>query len=247
MKEKLVDELVGLETSFSKNLNSLDVLDIYKLAIKSTVFSVWKDGGSLDAIQKTFDDLATKFSHDNEELKKHELLKKELEVLKKESQIKEELEIKKLKFEGYIQEIKKDFPNSKDKEFYCNALLEDNTVLIEKKKPVSKNFCGENKILYLDILSATYEKENPQYEYIQIFTKGFIFKLINRKKNKNLKDFYDKLMEKINQEKIFHVKNIKKEDKTTCSNADELMKWHELKEIGVITPEEFENKKNKLL
>ncbi|MDR2966938.1 MAG: SHOCT domain-containing protein [Methanobacteriaceae archaeon] len=247
LKENLVDELVGLGPSFGKELNSLDILNIYKLSIKSTIQFVWKEGGSIDQIQKTYDDLVTKFLDDKIELENHKLLKMELEELKKESLIKKELENEKLKFEGYIQEIKKDFQNGNEKEFYCNTLLEDNTILIEKKKPVSKNFCGENKILYLDILSAIYEKENPQNEYIQIYTKDFIFKLINKNRDKNLKDFYDKLMEKINKEKRYHVNNIQKEDKSTCSNADELMKWYELKEKGVITPEEFENKKNKLL
>ena len=269
MKEKLVDELVGLNSSFGDELSSLDILDIYKSAIKSTVLSAWKDGMSFDEIQKIYNDLATKHLQDKEELEKQKLLKDELEELKKESTIKKELENKKLledeleelkkesiikeelknkklKFEGYIQEIKKDFPDNKGREFLCTAILENNTIFIEKKKPLSKSLCGENKILYLDILSAVYERENRQYDYIQIYTEGFIFKLINKNRDKNLKDFYDKLMEKINKEKICHAKNIKKDDKSP-SGADELMKWYELKEKGVITQEEFENKKDKLL
>lgn len=248
MKKNLVDKLVGLHSSFGEELNSLDILDIYKLAIKSTVQKVWNEGGSPAEIQKTYDDLATKHLNDKEELEKQKFLKKELDELKKESLLKEELENKKLKFEGYIQEIKKDFPNNNDKEFHCTTILENNTIFIEKKKPISKSFCGENKLLYLDILYAVYEKENPRYEYIQIYSEGLIFKLINRNKDKNLRDFYDKLMERINKEKICLAKNdVKKEDKYHSSDADELMKWHELKEKGVITQEEFENKKNNLL
>jgi hypothetical protein len=247
MKKELVDKLVGLGSSFGEELGSLNILDIYKLAIKSTVQSVWRDGRSFDEIQKTYDDLATKHLQDKEELEKQKLLKKELNELKKESIIKEELKNEKLKFEGYIQEIKKDFLHNKDKEFYFTALLEDNTIFIEKKKPISKTFCGENKILYLDILSAVYEKENRQYEYIQIYTEGFIFKLINKNRNKNLKDFYDKLMERINKDKICNSKNNIKKDIESYSDADELMKWYELKEKGVITQEEFENKKSNLL
>lgn len=247
IKEKLVNKLVGLGSSFGEELNSLDIQHIYKLAIKSTVQKVWKEGASLDEIQKTYDELANRHLNDKKELEKQKLLNRELEELKKESVIQEELENEKLKFEGYIQEIKKDFQDNKDKEFHCTTILENNTLFIEKKKPISKNFCGENKILYLDILSAVYEKENPRYEYIQVYTEGLLFKLVNKNKEKNLKDFYNKLMEKINKEKICHVKNIKKDDNSSCSDADELMKWYELREKGVITQEEFESKKNKLI
>ena len=246
MKENLVEELVGIGSSIGKELNSLNILDIYKFAIKSAVQSVWKEGRSIEDIQKTYDALATKHLQDKEELEKQKSLKIELDELKKESLIKKEVEKNKLKFEGYFQEIKKDFPSS-DKEFFCTSILEDNTVLIEKKKPLSKTLCGENKILYLDILSAVYEKENPQYDYVQIYTTGFIFKLINKNRDNSLKDFYDKLMEKINKEKTFNVKKIKKDEESSYSTADELMKWHQLKEKGIITQEEFENEKDKLL
>ena len=246
-RKKLVDKLVGLDSSFGDELSSLNILDIYKLSIKSTVHSVWKNGGSTDEIQKIYHDLVTKHLQDKEELEKQELIKKELEELKKESLLKKELKNEKLKFEGYMEEIKKDFSDNKNREFHCMALLEDNTIFIEKRKPIRKTFCGETNVLYLDILSAVYEKENPQYEYIQIYTEGFIFKLVNKNKDSNLKDFYDKLMEKINKEKISHLKNVKKEDDSSCSDADELMKWYELREKGVITQKEFENKKDELL
>jgi len=246
-KENLVDELVGIGSSSGKKLNSLAIPEIYKFAIKTTVQAVWKEGRPVEEIQKTYDDLVTTHLQDKEELDKQKSLKMEIDELKKELLFKEEEENNKLKFEGYFQEINQDLSINHDKEFFCSSYLEENTILIEKKKPLSKNFCGENKILYLDILSCVYEKENPQYDYVQIFTNGFNCKLINKNRDNSLKDFYDKLMEKINDEKTFYQKNIKKDEKSSYSKADELIKWHELKEKGVITPEEFEEKKNKLL
>lgn len=66
---------------------------------------------------------------------------------------------------------------------------------------------------------------------------------------KDTTDFYNHLKEIIRKYNLNNEKqnNTPSEENTATSDADELMKWHQLKEQGIITEEEFEIKKKQLL
>ncbi|MDR1721797.1 MAG: hypothetical protein LBR24_01970 [Methanobrevibacter sp.] len=59
-EKELVDELVGSGFAMSKNLVYLDLTAVERSILQKTVKTVWKDGDSVNKIQKAYDDtLAT--------------------------------------------------------------------------------------------------------------------------------------------------------------------------------------------
>ena len=86
--------------------------------------------------------------------------------------------------------------------------------------------------------------------FIEHFENGGTLEDFNIEKGKQyFKEQFDKAVEKVNEIKSQYL-GVEKEDKVTTSNDDvfsKLEKLHQLKQKGIITEEEFENKKQELL
>ena len=116
---------------------------------------------------------------------------------------------------------------------------------------------GEKTIYYSDVLSVQFKRSNLQLGYLQLETAS---STMNNKSdnffNENSFTFdsnLDNQMEEVQKYVKQKVDEAKKQKTApvivagTVSNADELKKYKELLDIGVITQEEFDAKKKQLL
>lgn len=115
---------------------------------------------------------------------------------------------------------------------------------------------GEKTIYYADCIGVQFKKSGFQIGYLQFETAGGIMN--NRANNffnentftwDTTQQSNEKMEEVANyaKERVDYYKNARNAPVATSSPADELKKFKELLDIGIITQEEFEMKKKQLL
>jgi hypothetical protein len=124
---------------------------------------------------------------------------------------------------------------------YINGILEiaDSEMIIHKRSFWRGKDRGTKHIRYDKITSVDYDKGKfLALPSIQVYLSSVDYSF--RSNDKRLESFYDIIREKIDEASQKH-------DETHFSELDELKKLAELKEMGVVTEEEFELKKKQLL
>ena len=142
----------------------------------------------------------------------------------------------------------------------------DNRVEIERKGVVAfstQGFKGNKTFFYSDITSVDYKKPGMVNGYIQFVTAGsnsrspksgimgtskstmsdentVVLRAFNRTVPQKSEELYKLIMEKVSQSK-------KHTTAAGISGADEIKKYKELMEQGIITEEEFNAKKKQIL
>ena len=115
---------------------------------------------------------------------------------------------------------------------------------------------GEKTIYYADCIGVQFKKSGFQIGYLQFETAGGIMN--NRANNffnentftwDTTQQSNEKMEEVANyaKERVDYYKNARNAPVATSSPADELKKFKELLDMGIITQEEFEAKKKQLL
>lgn len=138
--------------------------------------------------------------------------------------------------EGFLGEKKVD-------ELQCTVTLQENMVVIEKRSLIRGKSRGERKILYADILTVDYDKAGfLKTDGIQIHAHGFVSTIRNKSDGDYFAKFYDMFVDKVHKAKESTNSPVSQD-----SEAEQLAKFHDLKEKGIITEEEFELKKRKIL
>lgn len=177
----------------------------------------------LDTIEKNQSKKAEKESEINLEKQKTEILAKD--VLTLDGTIKEFRA-------GFAGETKTDLLN-------CTAILEKNFIEIKKRSMVRGKPRGEKKILYRDIVTVDFDKTRRwSIDGVQIHVQGFVYTIQSNSNTAEL--FFENLVDKVNKSK-------QQGTDSKDSLADEIAKFHDLKEKGILTEEEFESKKKELL
>ena len=99
--------------------------------------------------------------------------------------------------------------------------------------------------MYTDITTVDYDKGgllSLKNDGIQIHTQGFVFTIRKKSNSEEFEQFYETF-----SDKVFNAKDSTTSQTSSESTADEIAKFHDLKEKGVISEEEFELKKKELL
>lgn len=124
---------------------------------------------------------------------------------------------------------------------YVKGILEltDNEMIVHKKSYWRGKERGKKHIRYDKITSVDYDKGKfLALPAIQVYLSSIEYSF--QSTDKRLESFYDIIRERIDE-------TSQKKDKPQFSPLDELKKLAELKEMGVVTEEEFELKKKQLL
>lgn len=166
-------------------------------------------------------------------------------------------EKRKIIFKGSIKEkTRTGIGDTMINKFKCTAILENNMIAFKKRSYWFGLPHSEKKISYSRILDIDYENNSALSKgFIQLHTKNSLFTLWNNDDGVMLKNFYNGLISKVNESnfpQIPNSKNINNDNNSHkhnrfYSSAIDLMKWHDLKERGIITDEEYEIKKKMLL
>jgi len=125
---------------------------------------------------------------------------------------------------------------------YVNGILEitDNEIVIHKKSFWRGKDRGKKHIRYDKITSIDFDAGRfMSLPAIQVYLSSMEYSF--RSNDKQLESFYEMIREKIDEA------HAKLESHNSYSPLDELKKLVELKEMGVVTEEEFELKKKRLL
>jgi len=125
---------------------------------------------------------------------------------------------------------------------YIKGILEiaDNEIIIHKKSYWRGKNRGTKHIRYDKITSIDYDEGKLlALPSIQLYLSSVEYSF--RSADKRLKSFYDMIREKIDEV------NIQEKTNSTFSVMDELKKLAELRDMGVVTEEEFKLKKKQLL
>ena len=148
--------------------------------------------------------------------------------------------------EGFIREEKEGWGGSSESdELECTVILKENMVVIEKRSFWRGKPRGEKKILYNDITTLDYDKGgllSLKNDGIQIHAQGFVFTIRKKSNTEEFEQFYQTF-----SEKVINAKESASAPISSESKADELAKFHDLKEKGIISEEEFEKMKKELL
>lgn len=125
--------------------------------------------------------------------------------------------------------------------------LEDDRIIIDKSGVFTKRDKGTKTVLFQDVTSIDLDRGTVN-SYIILTLAGSLGVTLQHPSNEKIFKFYDLLHYKYDTYKTNTApqQNIVNNSQVT-SDTDELLKWHELKEKGVITEEEFEAKKKQLL
>ena len=125
--------------------------------------------------------------------------------------------------------------------------LEQDYLLIEKLSAFRKKGRGDKKVPYSNISSIDYDKPGTfgVTSGIDITLSGSDVIALKSIFDKSTQNFYTMLTKVVEEKKKPQPTQIIQQETTT--NADELLKWHELYEKGVISEEEFNQKKKELL
>jgi len=111
----------------------------------------------------------------------------------------------------------------------------------------SKMDKGTKTVLFQDITSIDLDL-GITYNYIVLTMAGSPGITLQQNNKRQIQKFYDLLHYKFQSFKTKGNENINQNNvASTVSDTDELLKWHDLKEKGVITEEEFEAKKKQIL
>ena len=109
---------------------------------------------------------------------------------------------------------------------------------------------GSKTVLFQDVTSIDLDL-GITYNYIVLTMAGSPGVILQQYDKKQIQKFYDLLHYKFQTFKTdFNNNNANNNQihvSSPVSDTDELLKWHELKEKGVITEEEFEAKKKQIL
>lgn len=123
----------------------------------------------------------------------------------------------------------------------------DDKITIKKIGMFSKMDKGTKTVLFQDITSIDLDL-GITYNYIVLTMAGSPGITLQQNNKRQIQKFYDLLHYKFQSFKTKGNENINQNNVvSTVSDTDELLKWHDLKEKGVITEEEFEAKKKQIL
>ncbi|MBE6486153.1 MAG: SHOCT domain-containing protein [Methanosphaera stadtmanae] len=123
----------------------------------------------------------------------------------------------------------------------------DDKIIIKKIGMFSKMSKGSKTVLFQDVTSIDLDL-GITYNYIVLTMAGSPGIILQQYDKRQIQKFYDLLHYKFQTFKTNMINNSNPVHVTsTVSDTDELLKWHELKEKGVITEEEFEAKKKQIL
>lgn len=152
-------------------------------------------------------------------------------------------------FKCYIQEERESITTEKVTNTQ-DALVTvfDDRINIKKIGMFSKMDKGTKTVLFQDVTSIDLDLGITS-NYIVLTMAGSPGVTIQHYNQKQIQKFYDLLYYKFQTFKtnLINNYNTPKPVNSTVSDTDELLKWHELKEKGVITEEEFEAKKKQIL
>lgn len=126
---------------------------------------------------------------------------------------------------------------------YVHGIMElaNNEIIIHKKSFWRGKERGTKHIRYDKITSIDYDKAKfLSPAAIQIYLSSVEYSFTSH--DKRLESFYEKIRKKFDE-----VQNQETNTESNLSPLDELKKLNELREIGVVTEEEFELKKKQLL
>lgn len=125
--------------------------------------------------------------------------------------------------------------------------LEDDRIIVDKSGVFTKRDKGSKTVLFQDVTSIDLDRGTLN-SYIILTIAGSPGVTLQHPSNEKIFKFYDLLHYKFDTYKTNSTpqQNIINNAQVT-SDTDELLKWHELKEKGVITEEEFEAKKKEIL
>ena len=124
------------------------------------------------------------------------------------------------------------------------ALLKEDAIVISKRSFWRGVDRGEKHIRYEDISAADLDRKGIiSPGAIQIYTSGHQVS-IRKNKAKKLEPFFKELTKRINEAKA---KKTIPNQSNESSQADELRKFAQLRDEGIITDEEFKTKKKEIL
>lgn len=126
------------------------------------------------------------------------------------------------------------------------ATVFDDRITIKKIGMFSKMNKGSKTVLFQDITSIDLDL-GITYNYIVLTMAGSPGVILQQYDKNQIQKFYDLLHYKYQTYKTNFSSNNPVNVTSTVSDTEELLKWHELKEKGVITEEEFEAKKKQIL
>ncbi len=153
-----------------------------------------------------------------------------------------------LTLECHIQEERQNiFANKQIITQKAFVKLEDDRIIVDKSGVFTKRDKGSKTVLFQDVTSIDLDR-GTLTSYIILTIAGSPGVTLQHPSNEKLFKFYDLLHYKYDTYKTNSApqQNIVNNPQVT-SDTDELLKWHELKEKGVITEEEFEAKKKEIL
>ncbi len=118
-------------------------------------------------------------------------------------------------------------------------------IVIRKLSTLRKKERGEQKIPYENIVSTDYDTSGTLsiISGVDLTLKGSETVSLNTTTNGSAESFYNLITDIVNN----YNKTPQNNTPVQTSNADELKKWFDLYNAGVITKEEFETKKKELL
>lgn len=153
----------------------------------------------------------------------------------------------KIFFIGSTTDTKATLTGRTAKAYTTISYLEQDYLLIEKLSAFRKKGRGDKKVPYSNISSIDYDKPGTfgVTSGIDITLSGSDVIALKSIFDKSTQNFYTMLTKVVEEKKKPQPTQIIQQETTT--NADELLKWHELYEKGVISEEEFNQKKKELL
>lgn len=153
----------------------------------------------------------------------------------------------KIFFIGSTTDSKATLTGRTSKAYATISYLEQDYLLIKKLSAFTKKGRGDKKVPYSNISSIDYDKPGTfgVTSGIDITLSGSDVIALKSIFDKSTENFYTMLTKVVEEKKKPQPTHIIQQE--TISNADELLKWHALYEKGIITEEEFNQKKNELL
>lgn len=232
----------------NKNLKAEEVPErCYHLTNK--VIENNKDYISDKSVEKTSEkenkkDKLVKKTSENDNLPKK--TSKNDKLLKKTSKIENKFNIDltgKYWFECTIEEIKASTLTNTAKRNLdtCYVIVENTYLDFYKESVVIKTNMGNRRVFYKNISSIDYDAKG------KFHLSNSLFINLNSFDSVQLKNIKEKDVEEITKRYENFINNNNQPVKQTTSNADELLKYAELYEKGLLTKEEFDQKKHDLL
>lgn len=239
-KKDKVNGYINAKREFDKNRTLGDTIDIYISEVSPGVSQVIiMSKGKLGVTSSDFGNLARIFAKISEVLyrktksRSYRKTKPTFRTPKKYSPQNPQI---KIEFHEKMPGITFNVNHS-----YINGILEiaDKELIIHKRGWRSKDL-GEKHLRYDKIMGVDYNTKVWISPTIQIYMSSVEY--IFRSTDKRLKKFYEMILDKVNERET---KNADRNE--NYSPLDELKKLAELKDMGIVTEEEFELKKKQLL